>query len=121
MSIGKPYIKRFNSLASIHSLLSKQVFPENKARQIFQKNEQFLPGGKKCLFFEKFGVLCFVETLVLRLSLLPYYRLFSLCIVIVITYCKTNEFIFSCFSVLAWRAQQSNLKQAYIITYLPTV
>ena len=30
--------------------------------------------GKKCSFFEKFGVLCFLETPVLRLALLPYYR-----------------------------------------------
>ena len=27
-----------------------------------------------CSFFGKFGVLCFVETLVLRFALLPYYR-----------------------------------------------
>ena len=30
--------------------------------------------GKKCSFFEKFGVLCFLETLLLRFVLLPYYR-----------------------------------------------
>ena len=35
-------------------------------------------GGKKCLFFWKFGVLCFLETPVLRFVLLPYYRLFNL-------------------------------------------
>ena len=29
--------------------------------------------GKKCSFFEKFGVLCFLETPVLRFALLPYY------------------------------------------------
>ena len=29
-------------------------------------------GGKKCSFFEKFGVLCFLETPVLRFALLPY-------------------------------------------------
>ena len=28
----------------------------------------------RCSFFGKFGVLCFVETLVLRFALLPYYR-----------------------------------------------
>ena len=47
------------------------------------KNEHFftpdthtyvsLSGGKKCSFFEKFGVLCFLETPVLRFALLPYY------------------------------------------------
>ena len=31
-------------------------------------------GGKKCSFFGKFGVLCFLETSVLRFALLPYYR-----------------------------------------------
>ena len=31
-------------------------------------------GGKKCSFFGKFGVLCFLERPVLRLALLPYYR-----------------------------------------------
>ena len=30
--------------------------------------------GKKCLFFGKFDVLCFLETPVLRFALLPYYR-----------------------------------------------
>ena len=48
----------------------------------FPKNEHFLPpdtqtyvclsGGKKCSFFWKFGVLCFLETPVLRFALLPY-------------------------------------------------
>ena len=28
----------------------------------------------RCSFFRKFGVLCFLETLVLRFALLPYYR-----------------------------------------------
>ena len=50
----------------------------------FPKNEHFLPpdthtyvcvlGGKKCSFFRKFGVLCLLETPVLRFALLPYYR-----------------------------------------------
>ena len=49
----------------------------------FPKNEHFLPpdthtyvcvtGGKKCSFFGKSGVLCFLETPVLRFALLPYY------------------------------------------------
>ena len=30
-------------------------------------------GGKKCLFFEKSGVFCFLETPILRFALLPYY------------------------------------------------
>ena len=54
----------------------------------FLKNEHFLPPdthtnvcvlqGKKCSFFGKFGVLCFLETPVLRFTLLPYYRRVSL-------------------------------------------
>ena len=50
----------------------------------FPKNKHFLPpgtythvcvsGGKKCLFFGNFGVLCFLETPVLRFALLPYCR-----------------------------------------------
>ena len=31
-------------------------------------------GGKKCLFFGNFSVLCFLETSVLRFTLLPYYQ-----------------------------------------------
>ena len=34
----------------------------------------FVSGGKKCSFFGKFGVLCFLETTVLRFTLLPDYR-----------------------------------------------
>ena len=36
----------------------------------------FVSGGKKYSFIGKFGVLCFLETAVLRLALLPYYRRF---------------------------------------------
>ena len=64
----------------------KRVFQENKARTNFSKNKHFLPHflstdthtymcvseGKKCSFFGKFGVLCFLETLGLRFALLPY-------------------------------------------------
>ena len=60
----------------------KRVFQKNKARQIFQ-NKHFLPPdthtyvcvseGRKCSFFGKLGVLCFLEALVLRFALLPYY------------------------------------------------
>ena len=43
---------------------------------ISQKNELYVcvSGGKKCCFFGKFGVRCFLETPVLRFALLPYYR-----------------------------------------------
>ena len=63
--------------------ISKHVFQENKAPQIFLKTSIFSPWyvhvrvrikGKKCLFFGKLGVFCFLETHVLRFDLLPYYR-----------------------------------------------
>ena len=51
--------------------ISKRVFQENKARQI---SYVCVSEGKKCCFFAKFGVLCFLEKSVLRFALLPYYR-----------------------------------------------
>ena len=50
--------------------------PSNKLSVIRQKGEFFVcvSGGKKCSFLEKFGMLCFLETPVLRFALLPYYR-----------------------------------------------
>ena len=47
------------------------------SRRVFQKTGVLyvcVPGGKKRSFFGKFGVLCFLETPVLRFALLPYYR-----------------------------------------------
>ena len=54
----------------------------------FPKSKHFLPpdthtyvcisGGKKCLFFGKFGMLCFLETPVLRIALVLYYRRYYL-------------------------------------------
>ena len=65
----------------------------------FPKNEHFLPpythtdvcvsGDKKCLFFGKFGVLCFLETPILRFTLLPYYRRIALPV-----YARCNKYIF---------------------------
>ena len=40
----------------------------------FWPNFLCVSGGKKCLFFGNFGMLCFLETPVLRFALLPYYR-----------------------------------------------
>ena len=52
------------------------MFQENKARQIFQKTNisYTLIHTRQCSFFGKFGVLCFLETLVLRFAILFYYR-----------------------------------------------
>ena len=58
--------------------------PRKQSTPSFPKHEHFLSldthtyecisGSNKCSFFGKFGVLCFLETLVLRIGLLPYYR-----------------------------------------------
>ena len=34
----------------------------------------YISGGKKCSFFGKFGLLCFLVTPILRFTCLPYYR-----------------------------------------------
>ena len=64
--------------------ISKQVFQENKAHQIFQKMNISYPvicthmcayqGVRNVHLFRKFDVLCFLETPVLRFVLLPYYQ-----------------------------------------------
>ena len=59
--------------------ISKRVFQENKPRQTFR-----VSGGKKYLFFRNFEALCFLETPVLRFSLLPYYRRFVVFIAVFI-------------------------------------
>ena len=45
--------------------ISKRVFQDSKARQNFRKTNISYPDK----FFENFGVLCFLETLVLRFAL----------------------------------------------------
>ena len=45
-----------------------------KSSVIRQKGESHTSEGKKCSFFGTFGVLCFLETPVLRFALLPYNR-----------------------------------------------
>ena len=43
-------------------------------------------GGKKCSFFEKFAVLSFLVTPVLRFAFLPYYRRVMIFVVEIISY-----------------------------------
>ena len=60
------------------------MLQENKVRQIFRKKNHLLSPdtytqvcvsrGKRCSFFEKFDLLCFLVTPVLRFVLLSYYR-----------------------------------------------
>ena len=57
--------------------ISKPVCQENKAGRIFRKTNisyMCVSGKKKCSFFGKFGVLCFLVTPVLKFALLPYYQ-----------------------------------------------
>ena len=55
--------------------ISKRVFQESKANKKFRKTNISYPlirTSTECLFFGNFGVLCFLETPVLRFTLLPY-------------------------------------------------
>ena len=62
----------YDNLSVIRQKGESQNGGSKKARQIFRKNERFLhpdthrsvfiSGGKKCLFFGKFGELCFLVT-----------------------------------------------------------
>ena len=64
--------------------ISERVLQQKKTRQIFRKTNISYPlirtrtcaltGGKKCSSFQKFGMLCFLVTPLLRFVLLPYYR-----------------------------------------------
>ena len=68
-----------NSLSVIMASLTTGVSGKQSTPN-FPKYEHLLPPdmhtrvsvGKKCLFFGKFGVLCFLEIPVLRLTHLPY-------------------------------------------------
>ena len=61
----------------------KTEVPRKQSVLDIPEDEHFLPpdthktsisGGKKCSFFGKSGILCFLVTSVLRFTLLPYYR-----------------------------------------------
>ena len=65
--------------------ISKRVFQENKPRQISEKRTfrtnwyvRVRISWYEMFVFRKFGVLCFLETLVLRFALFPYYRRVSI-------------------------------------------
>ena len=85
-------IKHFHICLIRSKIISNEVkrsnlktgVPRKQSTPNFPKNEHFLPSdmhahvcvseGKKCSFFGKCDVLCFLETHFLRLALLPYYR-----------------------------------------------
>ena len=64
-----------------HSLVINQngesqneCFKQTKHAEFSKKRTLCVSGCKKCLFFGKFVVLCFLETPVMRFILWPYYR-----------------------------------------------
>ena len=62
--------KRFRKKATTKNVASIPV--KRVLRKIFHSS--CLLGVKKCSFFGKFGMLCFLKTPVLRFALLPCYR-----------------------------------------------
>ena len=60
----------------VQGRILKRVFQESKARQNFRKTNipYLLIHTRIRRFFGNFGVLCFLETPLLRLVPLPYYR-----------------------------------------------
>ena len=62
--------KRFRKKATTKNVASIPV--KRVLRKIFHSS--CLLGVKKCSFFGKFGMLCFLKTSVLRFALLPCYR-----------------------------------------------
>ena len=81
-SIWYDYCKGYHIIRfvgnKIKGWISKRVLQENKARQIFQKTNNSYQGDenqgdKKCFFFGKFGVLCFLVTSDLKFVILPCY------------------------------------------------
>ena len=82
------FLENVNTMTSFSSdFISSVIRQKGKSQKKFPKNKHFLSpdthtcvcgsGGKNCLFFGNFGVLCFFETPVLRFALLPYYRRFQ--------------------------------------------
>ena len=76
---------KFHKSSGIRQKVESQNECFKKAKHAkISENKYFLPsdthtyvcvsGGKKCLFFGNFSVLCVLETPVLRFALLPYYR-----------------------------------------------
>ena len=58
----------------VHTKNMTDNSPVNLKTGVSRRQCVCVSGGKKCSFFEKFGVLFLLETPVLRFALLPYYR-----------------------------------------------
>ena len=68
MSVIKPKGKSQNGC------FKKRKHPKFSEKRSFLTPYERVSAGKKCSFFGKFPVLCFLETPVLRFAFLPYYR-----------------------------------------------
>ena len=86
--INDIFVRVFNWILSINSSVIRKkgksqngCFKKTKHVKFSEKRLFLTPwyphvcvsGGKKCSFFGKFGLLCFLKTPVLRFALLPYY------------------------------------------------
>ena len=62
-------------LSELKEVKHQIVSTKARGQVRFKKtNYEYVSGGKKCSFLGKFDVFCFLETPVLRFTLLPYYR-----------------------------------------------
>ena len=61
----------YGQTARLWSVLKLVAFMSDRC---WGKRYVCVSGGKKCSFFGKFSVFCFLKTSVLRFALLPYYR-----------------------------------------------
>ena len=76
VSFRRQYGKRANVKTEVTRKQCTPNFPKNK---YFSPPDEIYSGGKKCSFFGKFGVHCFLVTSVLGFALLLYYRRVMLC------------------------------------------
>ena len=74
------YLQALSSVIRQKDKSQNRCFKKTKLVKFSEKRTFLTPcvsGGKKCSFFGKFDVLCFLETPVLRFVLLSYYRRFT--------------------------------------------
>ena len=76
----RKYDKRANLKTGVTKKQSTLNFPKNEHLPSDTHTQVRASGSKKCLFFGKCGMLCFLVTPVLRFVLLAYYRRYNLTI-----------------------------------------
>ena len=89
------YLMPVSSVMSQNGEFQNGCFKKTKHAKFYEKQTSLIPdahtymclsGGKKCSFFGKVGVLCFLETPVLRFTLLAYYWRYIIIFICVIWY-----------------------------------